>query len=323
MKKIYLLTIGICFMTTLLAQSPGGVSSGLQLWLKADASSTLTLGGSSVGAWTYFNNSSNSFTTVAGTAPTLVTNAINGLPGVSFNGAKMDGPTGANAPIPAGSEAYSVFAVWKTASAASPQRPWTQWDSTAGAVSGNGTSLWLYNPGTGLEWGDQPEISPYTQGVSNPVTTGTFYLSEMNLLNATSNDLELTDQTNFATGPTVLSTGNGSNARANLSTVAHSLGSRENPTDEPFNGTLAELIVYSNSVSAGAARNQIFSYLSMKYGIPIGAALVSSAGTTVWDGNATYSNDVFGLAVDNTSGLNVQSSNPSTTAGVSGAGNMT
>ena len=83
------------------------------------------------------------------------------------------------------------------------------------------------------------------------------------------------------------------------------------PTEEPFIGNLAELIVYNNSVNAGASRNQIFSYLSMKYGIPIGISLLSSAGGTIWDAvaNSTYNNAVFGLALDNTSGLSVSESN--------------
>jgi hypothetical protein len=324
MKKIYLLTTGLCFSIAVMAQSPGGVSSGLSLWLRADAPGTLNLTGSNVNSWTYFNNGSNSFAYASGTQGTFLSNAINSLPGIGFNGTMMTGPVGANAPIPAASEAYAIFAVWMTSSTSSPQRPWTQWWGSNGGPSGNGTSLWLYDPGTGLEWGDQPEIAPFTQGVARSVATGTYYISEVNLLNAASNDLELVDQGNFPT-PTVLSTGNGTGARANFSTNANTLGCRTGVADEPFNGTLAELIVYTNSISAGASRNQIFSYLSMKYGIPITGSLVSSTGTTAWDATAqsgTYNNLVIGLAVDNGSGLNVQSTNVAGAAGVSGAGNL-
>ncbi len=324
MKKIYLLTTGLCLSLCVMAQSPGGISTGLSLWLRADAAGTLNLTGSNVNSWTYFNNGLNSFTYAAGTQATFLSNAINSLPGIGFSGTQMTGPNGLNAPLAAGSQAYAVFAVWSTSSAGSPQRPWTQWFGANGGAAGNGTSLWLFDPGTGLEWGEQPEIAPFTQGVARPVSTGTFYLSEMNLLNATSNDLELLDQGNFPT-PTVLSTGNGTNARANLSTVANTLGCRTGIADEPFNGTLSELIVYSNSISAGASRNQIFSYLSMKYGIPISGSLISSTGTTAWDATAqagAYNNSVIGLAVDNGSGLNVQSTNVAGAAGVAGAGNL-
>ncbi|MDM8159581.1 hypothetical protein QUH73_07140 [Labilibaculum sp. K2S] len=37
MRKIYLLYIILFCNLSLLAQSPGGISSGLNLWLKADA----------------------------------------------------------------------------------------------------------------------------------------------------------------------------------------------------------------------------------------------------------------------------------------------
>jgi hypothetical protein len=323
MKKFYLLTTGLCLiMTSVIAQSPGGVSGGLSLWLKADAAGTLNLTGSNVNSWTYVNNGANSFSFAGGTQGAFLSNAINNLPGIGFNGTQMTGPVGANAPLAAGSQAYAVFAVWKSSGVASPQRIWTQWTNAGGP--GNGASLWLFDPGGGLEWGDQPEIAPFTQGVSIPVTTGTFYISEMNLLNAPNNDLELVDQNHFAS-PVVLNSGNGGGARANLGTATNQLGSRSTSGDEPFNGTLAELIIYNNSVSAGASRNQIFSYLSMKYGIPLGASLVSSTGATIWDAvaNATYNNSVFGLGVDNASGLNVQFSQAATTAGVSGAGNIT
>ncbi|HLI93090.1 MAG TPA: hypothetical protein VKU83_05760, partial [Puia sp.] len=327
MKKIYLLTAGFCVSMTLFAQSPGGVSAGLSLWLKADAASTLHLTGSNVNSWDYVN-AAKSFSFTGGTNAVVVNSAINGLPAVFFNGnTEMDGPTGANAPLPAGSVAYSVFAVWSSAitgtSGGPYQRVWTQWGNNG--IDGNGTSVWLYNG----EWGDQPEISVggFITGEGNPYSTNTYYITEMNLLNQASNDLELTDNTDFATGPNVLSTeaGSGNTVRANLSTNINSLGYRVgSPAGEFFDGNLSELIVYTNPVSAGASKNEIFSYLSMKYGIPIGTNLVSSSNTTVWDAtaHAAYNNDVFGLAYDLGSGLNIQSSNPSTTAGVSGAGNI-
>src|SRR5580692_12411678 len=113
MKKIYLLTTGICMSIAVMAQSPGGVSTGLSLWLRADAAGTLNLTGNNVNSWTYFNNS-NLFTYAAGNQGTYVANSINALPGVGFNGTLMLGPTGANAPVTAGSQAYAVFAVWMT-----------------------------------------------------------------------------------------------------------------------------------------------------------------------------------------------------------------
>ncbi|HXD76275.1 MAG TPA: hypothetical protein VN616_00635 [Puia sp.] len=333
MKKIYLLTTGICLSATLWAQSPGGISTGLSLWLKADAAPTLNLTGSNVNSWTYFNNGANSFSFTGGTQAAVVPNAINGLPTVSFGGnTEMDGPTGASAPLAAGSVAYSVFAVWNSSSAGvggNTQRIWGQWGGQGDGNGGNGTTLWLFQG----NWGDQPEISPFTTGEGRTYPANGYMISQMNLLNQNTSDLQLIDQNNLSGAATVLSTDPSNNAtttRAFLSTAVNSLGYRANggSPSEFFSGNLAELIVYTNPVDntspSSNARNQIFSYLAMKYGIPTGTSLLSSTGAVVWDaaGNATYNNSVIALGVDNGSGLNVQSTNVAGAAGVSGAGNL-
>jgi len=324
MSKFYLFALGLLAFGVTNAQAPGGVSSGLSLWLKADASSTLS-STDSLNTWTYANNGSNQFTDIAGQRPIVLPSVINFLPAVFFNGAQlMDGPTAATsgAPLPVGAQAYSVFAVWMPSSTASPERVWSQFGFTTG--NNNGVSLWLYNNAGSTEYGDQAEIGPsYLTGMGLPYTVGKPYISEMNLLSQNNNDLELTDQTNFATGPTVLSTspGNATTVRF-VSADYNRLGARTNPADEVFTGNLAELIVYTTPTSAGASRNQIFSYLSLKYGIPIGTNLVASDNTTIWNAttNATYNHSVFGIGMDNGSGLLVTQSNSSATGSGSGAG---
>jgi hypothetical protein len=334
MKKIYLLTTGLCFSIAVMAQSPGGVSSNLSLWLRADAAGTLS-STDSLNSWTYFNNA-NVFTSVATNRPIVQSSTFNFLPSVFFNGAQeMDGPTGVNAPIQPGepqapgNPAYAIFAVWSSNVAnATPQRVWSQ-RSTGSA--GDGAALWIYNG----EYGDEDEISPYTQGVGLAQNAGTQYISQVNLLAQNTNDLVLVDQTNIAGAPVVLNSDPAGQALTdrNISTLVNRLGCRNVPTEEPLIGNIAEVIVYNqevdNTTPNANARNQIFSYLGMKYGIPLGISLLSSAGTTVWDAtaNATYNHSVFGLAVDNTSGLNVTQSNSSATGspngtGQSGAGNI-
>jgi hypothetical protein len=332
MKKIYLLTTGLCFSIAVMAQSPGGVNSGfLSLWLRADASGTLS-STDSLNSWTYFNNS-NVFTSVPTNRPIVQNSTFNFLPSVFFNGAQeMDGPTGAGAPIAEGSHAYAIFAVWSSnVSNTNPQRVWSQ-RSTGSA--GDGTALWLDN---GL-YGDQAEIGPlYNYGLGLSYTVGTQYISQLDLLAQNTNDLELIDQTNIAGSPVVNSTDPAGMALTDrfLSNLVNRLGCRNVPTEEPFIGNVAEVIVYdstlNNTIPVANARNQIFSYLGMKYGIHLGISLLSSTGATVWNAAAnsgTYNNEVFGLAVDNTSGLNVQQSNSTATgagngAGQSGAGNIT
>jgi hypothetical protein len=332
MKKIYLLTTGLCLSIAVMAQSPGGVGSTLALWLRADASATLS-STDSLNSWTYFNNGSNVFTSVPTNRPIVQNSTFNFLPSVFFNGVQeMDGPTGASAPIVAGSSAYAIFAVWSSnVSIASGQRVWTQ--KSAGTNDGAGAALWLYNG----NYGDQTELNPFFQSQLLAYTPNQPYISELNLLHANTLDFEQVDQTNVAGSSAIASTDpNNSMALTDrvISNVVNQLGARSVPTDEPFIGNLAELIIYDSSVNNTTpgvnARNQIFSYLGMKYGIHLGISLLSSAGTTVWNAAAnsgTYNHDVFGLALDNTSQLNVQQSNSASTGsngvGISGAGNIT
>jgi hypothetical protein len=326
MKKIYLLTTGLTLLTSvLLAQSPGGISTNLSMWIRADAATTLS-STDSLNSWTYFNNPAFSFASAANNRPIVKTTSFNFLPSVFFNGAQqMDGPTAGNAPISAGNPSYTIFAVWSSLlAAATPQRLWSQRDASG---TGTGGGLWIYNG----NYGDQDEISPFTQGIALTESANTPYISQVNLLAQNTSDLELVDQTNIGGSTVFLNSDPAGMALTdrNISNQINRLGSRNVPTEEPMIGNVAEVIVYNSNINAGAARNQIFSYLGMKYGMQLGISLLSSAGTTVWDAaaNSTYNHSVFGLALDNTSGLAVTQSNSVNTGsgnggGQSGAGNI-
>jgi hypothetical protein len=105
--------------------------------------------------------------------------------------------------------------------------------------------------------------------------------------------------------------------------VLNRIGARDAATDEALSGDIAEIIVYDGPVS-GTDRNQIFSYLALKYGITLPISLVTSGASpvTVWDAtaNATYNNDVFGIGRDNTSHLLISSSNSISTGSGNGTG---
>ncbi|AXY72538.1 hypothetical protein D3H65_00440 [Paraflavitalea soli] len=79
------------------------------------------------------------------------------------------------------------------------------------------------------------------------------------------------------------------------------------PTTQAFNGKIAELIVYNNSAATSATqRQQIESYLALKYGLTIPADYLASDGTTkYWDAtaNAAYSKHITGIGRDSLSAL--------------------
>lgn len=80
-----------------------------------------------------------------------------------------------------------------------------------------------------------------------------------------------------------------------------------------FNGgNIAEVLMY-NADLAAADRQRVWSYLAIKYGITLnnGATnYVNSASTAVWNTttNAGYNNHIFGIGRDNTSGLHQRQS---------------
>jgi hypothetical protein len=101
--------------------------------------------------------------------------------------------------------------------------------------------------------------------------------------------------------------------------------------DSRMNGDIAEIVVYSAANSA-SLRNQVESYLALKYGITLGNAAsplnyTSSAGTVFWTGLSAYQHNIFGIGTDNASGL-VQTSSNSVNSGSgdgtgqSGMGNL-
>ena len=357
MSKFYVALLFIFFGGVLRAQtSPGGVSTNLSLWLRPDG-----LASGSLATWTYANDGTKSFIGTFPNQPTVVANTFNFWPGINFNGTQvMVGPTGTpGAPLPLNSMNYSIFAVWNSGiatTATTAMRVWAQHNPAASSF--DGASVWIDPlnsavPANIATWGDQPEVSPWITGVSfaspatppfnygvgmQAYTPNTTYISELNLLNQDQNDLELTDQTNFVTGATVTSTDPNGAATTNrkLSDVGNFLGARSNSTsDENFNGNLAELIIYTGNPT-NVQRSQIFSYLALKYGVALGGNYVSSGVNTYWDataaktygfGSMNYNNNVFGVGMDNGSGLTVTQSNSLATSttpgvGVSGAGNI-
>ena len=74
-----------------------------------------------------------------------------------------------------------------------------------------------------------------------------------------------------------------------------------------YQGNIAETIEYDRVLTA-TERQKVDSYLAIKYGLTLGTTAstinyLNSAGTTIWSGNATYQNRVFGVARDDASGL--------------------
>ncbi len=327
--KFYVQSLVLSLLSlTVVAQAPGGVTGNLKLWVKSDAGTSTT--GTLLDTWTYINDGSKSFTSSGTDRPNLTPSVINFKPSVRFGGGInfMDGPTGVDAPIAAGDDDYSVIVVWQTNSVSTFQRIWSQRSTSPINADACSFATWDNTvPGPGV-YGDETAISPFSHTVLRSYSISTWNLSQLNLLNQATSDLEIVDDRNISTGITVLNTDLNATpdgaALRNLSDATHRIGVSFDGTTAPLDGDIAEIIVYDASIS-GSERNKIFSYLAMKYGITIKINLTASDNTTVWDAtaNSTFNNSVFGLSRDNSvsgSELLVSQSNSIETGGGDGSG---
>ncbi len=331
-KRIYLFFVSITVALLATAQSPGGYGTGLKLWIKADAAATIGSTGGLVDSWTYANNNGQIFTASGTDRPALTASRLNFLPAATFSGAQfMEGPNGSNtgAPLAAGNPDYCLFAVWRSSltpdNSTTYQRVWSE-RHLGGANDGNGFALATWNDGT---YGDQIELNPYNQAMFLSYTVNKWNISQLNVLDQsvfTSNDLEGRDQ-NSVNGNAFAASSGGTRT---LSDATNRLGARDYNTNESLQGDIAEVIIYDDPITSATVRNQVFSYLALKYGISkAGNYIASDGSTTYWDSTANtgYDNDVFGIGLDNNSGLSVSQSNSMNTGsgdgtGQSGLGNL-
>jgi len=79
-------------------------------------------------------------------------------------------------------------------------------------------------------------------------------------------------------------------------------GSEEVNGTDPWDGDIAEVIVYSSPLD-DTNRNRVESYLAIKYGITMGVSYHDSSGDMIWDANNTYGRDVAGVGRDDVSRL--------------------
>lgn len=326
MQKFYCLLLLLCAIaSTALCQSPGGVSTSLKAWIKTDVASAL-ISSDSLDSWTYANDPTKQFTALAPSRPIVVNTGINFLPVVYFDGDKlMDGPTGVNAPITAGNDAYCAFVVWRSTLANSFQRVWSQ--RNPGSFAGDGFSLATWNDN---RFGDQLEANPFDQALLLTYTPGQWNISQLNLLDLPANDFELRDPSNINGTPLSATTVAGGASGRSISDVSNRLGARDISINEPLTGDIAELIVYDASITSAAARNQLFSYLALKYGVNKAGDFIASDGITkTWDStlNSLYGFSVFGIGRDDASSLLINRSNSIETGsgdgtGQSGKGNI-
>ncbi|HTI07217.1 MAG TPA: T9SS type A sorting domain-containing protein [Puia sp.] len=314
MSKIFwptFIPIGWClfiFSSNGYAQSPGGVNTNLQLWVKAG--SALPIAGGTLTRWPD-QTGLNTFTT-SGTASSITTvvSTVNFNPVVRFTGvATLQG----NRSI----QWSECTAVVSWAGAANTERGTTISPTTSGTEP-NDASRYFFR--SGVEAGP----SGYVYAGMGVDSIGFEYAAappanQANIFTASGVDDVLTKNGLDARVGDLFG---GFTKRATVMNGIPQIGDRSTD-DAKLKGDIAEIIVYGSNNATN--RNKVESYLALKYGLSLGTAAqpvnyTSSAGTVFWPGLSGYQHNIFGIGADAASGLTQTQSNSMNSGSGTGAG---
>ena len=291
----FILTIGSSVLG--FSQAPGGVSTNLFLWLKADIGVSRT--GSNVSQWT--NQAGTPMTHQASkTATANVTynsNYFNYNPSILFDGTLSQNLSGTytsaptSAPVlfcvsksvntqngccsgpyhlgPAGSYGIGYGEVWTGSTVLSPNNSYSV--DASGCAGSNSTSATVNLPF---------------------VVTGK-YVSATNLLNATSS-------TNGTIGPLA---GSCSIFAPNGDFQVGGRTYGANNSSRIFNGHIPEVIHYNSPTMSALNISKIETYLAVKYGITLINNYVSTTGATIYTVSGGYENNIIGIGRDDNEAL--------------------
>ncbi len=287
---------------------PGGVTTGLVLWLKADGG-TVSTSGNQVTRWD--NSITNAaITTQAGrtasTAVTLSQNSVNFNPSLDFLGTSGQRLVG-NTSTTNYWDSKNSFYTAASARAKNEVVMGIFASSTRGIRFDGSTSNQYTVDGTAGNPGSSTAGTAQNTGLGLQIISG-FYTNT-----TTSNTSIFKDNLliNTFTGTGVVATGTN-----NFEIGGRTFGSLPNRT---FNGLIPEVIVYDTK-STDTQRTQINSYLAIKYGLTltpgVSSNYLASDQTVIWTGTAAYQRNVFGLGLDTNSTLNQQISRSQVTGDI-------
>jgi hypothetical protein len=221
-------------------------TSNLQFWLKAD--NGVNLGsGSNVASWTDMSgNNNNASQNTSGDQPTLVTNAVNGLPAISFNG------TSQFLQLPSGFSNFpglTMFIVTNPTSDVTGNR----WLSFCSGSTTNEFGMYEYAPSTNQFFSNNGTSG---SGVGLTITQNVYQLLEG--VQAGSNSGTVYLNGGSATTATMYNV-------VNVSRSTNCIGAFGGGGSY-FKGDIAEILVYNTALTAGQ-RKSVESYIYTRYGL--------------------------------------------------------
>ncbi len=309
--------------------APGGVTSNLDLWLRADKVDGTTVGtdGANVSKWTDTGKGNHAETVVDGQEPVYRNNTsknINFNPVIEFennhNTAIADmtyintrdelmGTSGFNS-----NDMFLVVIPDPTITTAMyPLDTFTSSDplSTTSAEDVTGVGFGGYTQRLTGEYftyciGTSSGAGPYV-GYGSGDLTGTNNYNQFNIINVRHNSTNSNMEIYLNANP-VTTTVNDLPSYATVNNRKYWLG-RSQYWNGSFDGRIAEIITFDSRLTDGVTeRSRIESYLALKYGITLGVNGVSqnyidSSGNIVWDAvnSVGYCYDIAGIFRDEAS----------------------
>ena len=337
--NITIIGTSYCTPTT----GPGGVSSDLDLWLKADMinGTNENSNGSAVSQWIDKGKGNNAETMVTGQEPVYRNNTtrnFNFNPVVEFendnttansdmtyiiNDGSRDELTGTG-----GFNSADIFVVIipdpTITTTMIPLDTFTSTDPTANDIQAEDVTGFGYGQYS-QRFTDEyfgyclgtSQSGPPIEGYGRGSTANTINYNRIGIINIRHN-AAVNDMLLYLNGTAF---GNVTHDAPDFSTVTNTrywLG-RSQYWNGSFDGRIAEVITYSatnSDIDLTDARNRIQSYLAVKYGITMGTNgtsqdYVDSDGTVIWDQSANgsaYNYDIAGIGRDDASELNQKQS---------------
>ncbi|TGV04600.1 LamG-like jellyroll fold domain-containing protein [Flavivirga rizhaonensis] len=284
-------------------RSPGGIAANLELWLKADSGVEELANDSAEDAdpvLNWLDNTDNNYDAtqaVAGNQPVFDEDAINFNPTIDFDGDDLL----QTAAITSNPD-MTVFTVGEGQSGVQKQILNLNGGDNIIIEFEDATPAFRARMFDGANTGEIQTTTAVTNGIN--------VIANYDVYSGSNSEL-------FINGASVGT--DATNTYAPTSPIAN-IGGHPSDTAKRWDGGIAEVIVYTGSIT-NTERDQVESYLAIKYGITLGANgtsqdYVDSDGRAIWDqsDNVGFNYNVTGIGQDNLSGLNQKQSKTINTA---------
>ncbi|MCL3780373.1 HYR domain-containing protein [Prolixibacteraceae bacterium JC049] len=251
-----------------------------QLWLKADAGTSTTTDNQTVQSWSSQHGGSITATQSADNArATYQDNEINFNPVLQFDGSNDFMQIFGSPPLGYGNASRATFLVANKNSSSS-------WKFAFSYGTGSSLQAWCLGANSNSivlgSWGN--DIITSSWGTDSRLITGTHNGSTMEL---------------YGEGNSLGTRSETLNTESSPATIH--IGAQVNRV-ENWPGQIAEILHYSGNLQE-SERQQIQTYLALKYGITLNHNYVSSGGTTVYPMQSYTLYDIAGIGSDSTYGL--------------------